>query len=99
VQIGTADKNTCLESCTASLRMALNGYPGGKPSAAILFSCAGRKLMMGTQTFREYETVKENLGDTPFCGFYSYGEICPLDKAGGYTFHGTTFVTLLLSEI
>ena len=98
VQIGTADKNTCIESCTQSLRIALESYPGSKPSAAILFSCAGRKVMLGTQVIKEFQTVKEYLGDIPFLGFYSYGEIGPLTKGSKSLFHGTTFITLLIGS-
>lgn len=96
VQIGTVDKNTCNDSCSQSLQMALQNYPGSKPSAAILFSCAGRKIMLGTQVVKEVQLAMENLGDIPFCGFYSYGEIGPLTKGSKSLFHGTTFITLLI---
>lgn len=76
IQIGTADKKICVESCAESLKTALDGYPGSKPAAALHFSCAGRKMMMGTQVVREYKTVKNHLIDIPFCGYYAYGEIC-----------------------
>lgn len=98
VQIGTADKNTCVDSCTQSIRMALENYPGSKPSAALHFSCAGRKVMLGTQVVKEVQTVREYLGDIPFCGFYAYGEIGPLTKGSKSLFHGTTFITLLLGS-
>jgi hypothetical protein len=96
VQIGTVDKSTCIESCEKSLCMALDGYPGSKPTAAIHFSCAGRKIIMGTQITKEANTVKEYLKDIPFCGFYAYGEFGPLQKGSRSLFHGTTFVTLLI---
>jgi small ligand-binding sensory domain FIST len=47
---------------------------------------------------KEYQTVKEYLGDIPFCGFYSYGEIGPLSKGSKSLFHGTTFITLLIGS-
>lgn len=96
VQIGTADKATCVESCQASLQMAIDNYPGTKPEAAVFFSCAGRKMILGTQVFKEDETVKKYLGDIPYCGFYAYGEFGPLKKGDKPLFHGTTFVTLLI---
>jgi hypothetical protein len=96
VQIGTADKNTCVQSCENSIRMALENYPSTKPAAALLFSCAGRKMMMGTQVVKEAEMAQKYLTDIPFCGFYAYGEIGPLKKGQKSLFHGTTFVTLLL---
>jgi hypothetical protein len=98
VQIGTADKSTCLSSCAASLQHALDTYPGAQPAAALLFSCAGRKMMLGSQTAQETETVRKFLHDLPFCGFYAYGEFAPLTRGGPSLFHGTTFVTLLIGE-
>ena len=96
VQIGTADKETMLSSCAESIQRALETYAGREPTAALLFSCAGRKMIMGTQVVREVETVREQLGNIPFCGFYSYGEFGPLRKGEQSLFHGATFVTLLI---
>ena len=98
LQIGTADKSACSESCLTSLRMARASYPGKKPAAALLFSCAGRKKMLGTQADIEAQITAEQLGPIPFAGFYAYGEISPLDSGSKAIFHGTTFVTLLLGE-
>jgi hypothetical protein len=96
VQIGTADRNSCEDSCAKSIRAAIESYLGGKPSAALFFSCAGRKMIMGRQVVKETETAKRMLDNIPFCGFYSYGEFCPLERDGKPLFHGTTFVTLLI---
>ncbi|MDT8902038.1 FIST signal transduction protein [Anaeroselena agilis] len=96
VQIGTADKNSVIRSCNESIRRALEAYPGARPAAALFFSCAGRKMIMGTQIVQELQTVQRHLPDIPFAGFYCYGEFGPLEKGSPYLFHGTTFVTLLL---
>ena len=96
VQIGTADKEACISSCETSVRLALENYPGLRPSAAIHFSCAGRKMILGTEVIKEVSTVRDYLKDIPFCGFYAYGEISPLRKGSKSLFHGTTFITLLL---
>ena len=51
-----------------------------KPKLALLISCVGRKLILGTRIDEEVETVKEMLGEhTLISGFYSYGEISPLN--------------------
>ncbi len=96
VQIGAADKDTLVASCDESLSLALEAYPAGRPAAALLFSCAGRKMIMGTQAVKELQTVAQRLPGIPFAGFYCYGEFGPLEKGHPYLFHGTTFVTLLL---
>ena len=55
VQIGTADKEKIVQSCTDSICGALASYPGSQPAAALLISCAGRKMMMGTQIVQEVQ--------------------------------------------
>jgi hypothetical protein len=96
VQIGTADRNTIIQSCNESILRALATYPGQHPAAALFFSCAGRKMIMGTQIVQEVKAVQRHLSEIPFTGFYCYGEFGPLEKGEPYMFHGTTFVTLLL---
>jgi hypothetical protein len=98
IQIGTADKDTCADSCVASIRMALKNYPGKRPAAALHFSCAGRKKMLGTQAFLEAQISRRHLIGIPSAGFYAYGEFCPLGQGLPSMFHGTTFVTLLIGE-
>ena len=98
VQIGTADKDRVIDSCHSSLVQAKNGFPGGNFAAALLFSCAGRKFIMGSQIHKETAEVCNQLPGTPFAGFYCYGEFGPLQRGEGYLFHGTTFVTVLIGE-
>lgn len=98
VQIGMADKATLVESCQASLRQAKESFFGIRPEAALLFSCAGRKMSMGTQIGKEVQEVQTHLSGTPFAGFYCYGEFGPLQRGEPYLFHGTTFVTVLMGE-
>lgn len=49
------------------------------PDLAILISCVGRKLVLKSRVEEETEAVQSVVGDaTTLCGFYSYGEICPV---------------------
>lgn len=96
VQIGSADKKNLLLSCTDSVRTALAAYPGRQPAAALFFSCAGRKIVMGTKIVQEVHAIRRCLPGIPFVGFYCYGEFGPLERGDPYMFHGATFVTLLL---
>lgn len=98
VQIVAMDKETVVQSCYDSVSQAVESYSGEKPAAALVFSCAGRKLTMGTQVVKEVQAVRQYLPDVPFAGFYCYGEFGPSEKDGPYGFHGTTFVTLLLGQ-
>ena len=50
-----------------------------KPKLALLISCVGRKLILGSRTEEEIEAIREVFGEnTILSGFYSYGEISPL---------------------
>ena len=49
------------------------------PTLALLISCVGRKVILGSRTYEEIEAIHEVFGkDTINIGFYSYGEISPL---------------------
>jgi hypothetical protein len=98
VQIGIPKKETIVQSCAESLVKALTVYSGPKPAAALLISCAGRKLIMGTKIAEECNLVEKTLRDIPFCGFYAYGEFAPLEPKTKSLFHGATFVTLLVGS-
>jgi hypothetical protein len=80
---------------------AFAAYPHGKaPEAALIFSCAARKLLLGTRTAEEVGIVREILGDKlPVCGFYGYGEIGPLPgSSDAASYHNETFVCLLVGS-
>lgn len=50
-----------------------------KPDLAILISCIGRKLVLQDRVAEEIAAAKEKFGaTTAITGFYSYGEISPL---------------------
>jgi hypothetical protein len=99
VQLGTAQKEKVLESCQASLNHAIETFPGASPAAGLVFSCAGRKMIMGTRVSEEVKEIQAKLPLTPFLGFYCYGEFAPMRKGEPYLFHGATFVTLLIDEL
>ncbi len=98
IQIGVTDKTSVIASCNSSLRDAIEAYPGTKPAAALVFSSARRKTVLEGETVHETEIVHEYLNDIPFAGFYSFGELCPIEKGTVPRFHDTTFVTLLIGE-
>jgi hypothetical protein len=99
VQMTEATRENVMEATTTSLNNALTTYPGDTPAAAIVISCAARRLRLGTEAKEEYEIFKTNLpAGLPCCGFYSYGEIAPLQQFQPTYFHNQTFVTLLVGE-
>jgi hypothetical protein len=99
VWMAESSREHVLNATTLSLENALSNYPNQSPSAAFVISCAARRLLLGTQTREEYEIFKTKLPEgLPCCGFYSYGEIAPIQQGQSTQFHNQTFVTLLIGE-
>ncbi|HUF09756.1 MAG TPA: FIST N-terminal domain-containing protein [Rhodothermales bacterium] len=99
VQLSSASRGEALDGAAAAAATVVERYPGSKPDAGFIFSCAGRRLLLGTRVADEYELLKEKLGaDVPVCGFYTYGELCPLPGGTAPQAHDSTFVTVLIGE-
>jgi hypothetical protein len=97
VQLTTAATDEIFDGTRSAMSQALAQFPGGEPEAALIFSCAIRKYLLGTRTGTEYDITQEMLGvGVPVCGFYSFGEIAPLDEGGEARYHNETMVALLL---
>lgn len=73
---------------------------GIAPDFALLISCVGRRLVLGSQTELEIEAVAEQL---PSCsclaGFYSYGEIGFYEGSGVCELHNQTMTVTTLAEL
>ena len=97
VQIAQASREDILAAAKTSITKALETYPGNQPQAALFFSCVARRQLLGTKTKEEYQLAKTILKqDFPCCGFYTYGEISPLEIGTPSRLQNQTFVTLLL---
>lgn len=72
----------------------------GGGALAILISCIGRKLLLGSRIDEEVETACEVLGaGCRTIGFYSYGEICPHDFTASCELHNQTMTITLIDEV
>ncbi|MCW5317806.1 hypothetical protein GTQ43_29725 [Nostoc sp. KVJ3] len=97
IQIAEAGYEDILAASKASFMNALDNYPGAEPSAVLFFSCVARRQILGTRAKEEYQNTKLCWANhLPGCGFYSYGEIAPIDRISQTQFHNETFVTLIL---
>lgn len=66
---------------------------------AILVSCVGRKLVLDQLTSEEIDAARSVLKEeTPFTGFYSYGEISSPDKNAICELHNQTMTITLIAE-
>lgn len=97
VRLMHADTNSLVKGAQLAAEKALGA--GGPASLALLFSCLGRKLVMGGRVDEEVEVVAELLGpDTILAGFHSYGEIGPHANVTDSRLHNQTMTVSLLNE-
>jgi hypothetical protein len=67
---------------------------------ALLISCVGRKLVLQQRIEEEVEGVREVLGtQAALTGFYSYGEISPLQTTAHCALHNQTMTITTFAEI
>jgi hypothetical protein len=70
------------------------------PSLAVLMSCVGRKIIMKQRVEEEIEVIKDIFGpNTSLTGFYSYGEIAPIENSTSAHLHNQTMSITTFSEI
>ncbi len=67
------------------------------PEAAVLYSCVGRQMVLGSDADKEVAAVHRALGRVPLSGFFSFGEIGPTVTAGP-AFYNHTAILVCLSE-
>ena len=99
VRLALPERDSILGGCTESLSIARSHLPEGvRPSVALIFSCAARRVLLGTRTQEEAKSLRGELGEeVPVCGFYCYGEISPrFGDLSGTKYHNCSFVTLLI---
>lgn len=71
----------------------------GATELAIMVSCVGRKLVLNERTDEELMAAKDIFGDkTVIAGFYSYGELSPLNKGSNCELHNQTMTITTFAE-
>lgn len=97
IQMSQSNRDNILAASRESMLQAIDAYGPDEPTAALYFSCASRRQLLGTRTHEEFEQARDNIGiDVPSCGFYTNGEISPMELGAATHFHNETFISLLL---
>jgi hypothetical protein len=90
------DDEAMVQAAAASCTQAVENLGGAEPVGVMVFDCGARKVMLDEPGVRrELAMVAETVGDVPFGGFYTYGEIARTHGARGM--HHLTVVTLALA--
>lgn len=97
VQMSESNRDNILAASRESMLQAITAYGPGEPAAVLYFSCASRRQLLGTRTHEEFELARSCSGiSAPSCGFYTNGEISPLELNATTSFHNETFISLLV---
>ena len=92
VRMTTATKDEVIEGAIDATKRAIAALPNA--SCALLFDCMARKLLLGPKYRSEVTKSFEQLGDIPKFGFYTFGELSPVE--GTTMYHNETFTIALL---
>lgn len=96
-QLSTQEKT--LEAAKECARKAVETFSGEKIEAALIFSCALRKEILGTQTYKELEVIKNELPkDVPIFGYYTFGEVGPYSPGDPINYYNETIVIALIGQ-
>jgi hypothetical protein len=91
-----ADHEALVQGASQSCAEAVDGLRGAPAIGLIAFDCGVRKGKLGPDGIRqEVATMSATLGDVPFAGFYTVGEIARARSASGM--HHMALVTLALA--
>jgi hypothetical protein len=88
-----SDDESLLDGAVDSCTQAVEELGGVDPIGVLIFDCGVRKVMLGPDgTPLETAAISKIVGDVPFGGFYTYGEVARTHGARGM--HHLTFVSL-----
>ena len=95
-----ASTDSLVEGAQSAAESALLPAAHAGESLAILVSCVGRKLVMGTRVDEEVEAVVDVFGaQARITGFYSNGEISPTIRGLECRLHNQTMTITHLHEV
>lgn len=99
VQLMKANFDRVIDGSYNAAINALTAIDNDSVDFALLISCIGRKLVLGPRVDEEVEGVKDVFGDNvAMAGFYSYGEISPLDGLKDCQLHNQTMTITTFTE-
>lgn len=95
-----ANSDDLIDGSLQAAKVSLESIGVTNANLAILVSCVGRKLVLNQMVSEEIDVARGILGkDTIFTGFYSYGEISPLNRETICELHNQTMTITLIAEV
>lgn len=94
-----ASTDKLVNGAEAAAEAAAEMFLSAGETLAILVSCVGRKLVMGSRVDEEVEAVGDVFSNqATLTGFYSYGEISPFTPGSSCKLHNQTMTITCLGE-
>ncbi len=98
VQLMRCNPDHLVDGVYDAANKCLEGIPA--PQLALLISCVGRKIVLDQRIEEETEAIQDTFGDIPTLGFYSYGEICPVNFNNQFAqLHNQTMTITTFAEL
>lgn len=99
VKLMKANFDRLIDGAVGAAEISREAAKRKQAELAVLISCVGRKMVLKQRVEEEVEGVKDILGDhTRITGFYSYGEISPLEPGVKCELHNQTMTITTFSE-
>ena len=103
ITLTTASRGDIIKGAKIAAEQARESLGGKTPQALLMFSCVGRKIVLGRRVDEEVAAVRDVFGESvPILGFYTYGEIGPIDKKkkelASTKFHNETVVLWVIGS-
>jgi hypothetical protein len=97
-QLMSANFDKLVDSAVEAAECSSEHLGSIEPQLALMVSCVGRKIALGSRAVEEVEEATLKLGASSIAGFYSYGEIGP-DRTGSLCqLHNQSFTITTLAE-
>jgi hypothetical protein len=98
VRVSMASNEQILQGVDEAMGEAVSSFPKtATPEGALVVSCCTRGWILGSQAGAELDQIRNKLGhQVPVSGFYSYGDIAPLEHGAAPRFHNETICTVLI---
>jgi hypothetical protein len=94
-----ANFDKLIDAATGAASQSVDQVIQHPPKLALLISCVGRKIILGSRTEEEVEAVSDAFDNkTLLTGFYSYGEISPFSKDTKCELHNQTMTITTFDE-
>jgi hypothetical protein len=88
-----------IDGAIKAAKVSLDNLGASQPNLSLLVSCNGRRAVLKQRVEQEVEAVRDVLGEaTALTGFYSYGEIGPLEAGGPPELHNETMSITNITE-